>query len=966
MSEHSYQMPSAMKFDFKMKFYASKTTRYRDFWNSADWPMVQFSTDFTDWAEPAFLTKSDYAFVDVTSKFVEMTINSYTAGAVGLWSVTLKGYGFNMEQFIRERMFVCLMQVDYRNASGVWTSTPWGIGFIGGIKSVAPLASSQRNGEFTIVVEGVGQYLSKDTMNAKVWGRYNIAKGKTCTWSSTLAEPSQLYNKGEFVGTQVTLGPENAVDGSTFGPPAVSSAPPSGSDLLRDLPDHAFVREVYLWPPSGYGYEYQWVSVSADVHHMVTKGRGYYFPEKGSDENRTCFWHTVTPWPGSPGGMRSDVGVFCFSRRRVEELFDLSSVAWVVEWNKAMNGGYLSAVEDFIVAAPNGAVRDTAGDGVFWSNNPSYRPSLDIRSGECSEHRPYVEWDAGGPWDNGPITSTSIPAGSGLARRIWDVANARWILERDTNTKADWMVTDIPSPAAWVDTEQWSEPGPQGQIAVGGPADYQDAEWAIVELGQLSCSVQSNFDPTTVNSNGVYMNLDTTFGLAPSGYAMVNNQKFYYTVREPERLKVTAWYGNSLVVGAGNPVYQFDSVANVAKTGYRIRDIKLWRKPNLSHILNGEVHASPYSGELLLPDAMIENPTPPPDQIPESWWLDWPGPGDPKYGVQIKTSQDAVTSGLVSIDLGFDPANPEKHRYVKVMILCQSMRGNTFLYPEGDSRRIGNGGYFMLNEIEIYLDEVTGGGEPLASNLADVLKSIFKNELKFPVTRLDIWPFIKRVGFASQTTTKTNFQTVLSEMLQSYGAVIVEKFQGVIAAKKDPWWPDDSYAPQYDYMFNKSSVVAVPQEYGALSTVAQSKVICRDPDGRMTYIGHYPKQPGAYGEFIEAAGGTMIAKSQAEADKIAEAAYKRASHQSRGSFTCVGPVPGLEPFMLVYIDWDQDEIEVDWKPYQMWVVSSVTHRINFGNPVGGNSPSSKDWQTAFEAQGFSWTASANPPPFTPK
>jgi len=963
MSEHSYQMPSAMKFDFKMKFYASQTTRYRDFWNSADWPMVRFSTDFTDWATPAFLAKSDYAFVDLTSKFAEMTINSYTSGAVGLWSVNLKGYGFNMEQIIRERMFVCLMQVDYRSTSGVWTSSPWGIGFIGGIKSVAPLASPQRNGEFTIVVEGVGQYLNKDTMNAKVWGKYNIAKGKNCSWSSTLAEPSQLYNKGEFVGTQVTLGPENAVDGSTFGPPAVSSAPPSGQNLLRDIPGHAFVREVYLWPPSGYGYEYQWVSVSADTHHMVTKGRGYYFPEKGSDENKTCFWHTVTPWPGSPGGSREDVGLFCFSRRRVEEFFDLSSLSWVVEWNKHTSGAYLSPVEDFIVGAPGGAVRDVAGDLVYWSNNPSYVPTLDIRNGVCNEHRPTIQWD----WASGPINSAIIPAGSGLARRIWDVPNSRWILERDTDTKADWMVTDIPSPAAWVDTDQWSEPGPQGPIAVGGPADYPDSEWAIIELGQLACTVQSNFDPTQVNTNNpVWMDLDTTFGLAPFGYGMVNNQKFYYSKREPDRIQVTAWYGNSYVVGPGNPVYQFDNVSNVVKTGYRIRDIKLWRKPNLSHILYGEFHASPYTGELLLPDAMVDNPTPPPDQIPDSWWLDWPGPGDQVHGLQIKGNKDNVTSGLISIDLGYNPSHPEKHRYVKVMVLCQSMIGNGFMYPEGDPRRVDDGGYFSLNEIEVFLDEITGSGEALASNLADVLRSIFKNELKFPVTRMEIWPYVEGVGFGSQTTTKTNFQTVLSEMLASYGVVLNEKLQGVIAVKKDPWWPDDDYAPQFDYVFDKTNVTSAAQDYTALSTVAQAKVICRDPDGRMTYIGHYPKYAGAYGEFIEGSGGVVIAKGQAEADRIAEAVYKRSSHQSRASFSCVGPVPGLEPFMLVKLNWDQDEIDVDWKPYDMWVVMSVTQKVNFGNPVGGNSPSNKDWQTTFEAQAFSWTASANPPPSTPK
>lgn len=958
-----------MKFDFRMKFYASRALTFKEFWAKPDAPFpAGFNFDFTDMTDYAFLSVQAYDFVEVTTKFVEMTMNHYTAGAFGLWSVKLTGHSFDPSRLLQDHTIVCLMQIDYQNASGVWTSTPWGIGFIGAIKSLQPAVSSQINGQFEMVVEGIGMYLNRDTMGARTWGKYNIAKGKNCTWSSTLQEPSILYNKGEFVGTQVTLGPENAVDGSTFGPPAVSANPPSGKNLTRNFPTHCFIKEVYVWPPSGYGPEYQWVAVSADTRNMLTKGVGSFTshlttpPADSWNQNRECYWSTDNAYPEAPGGNRWEVGLWCYSRNRVEELFDTSGCSWVVEYGKAKNH-FISPVEDYIVIN-SGTITDPADDGMFWSTNPSYVPNVPQTITSCSEHPPVYEWP--GTWNNGPINSASITAGYSLARRKWDDPNDKWILDTDTDTKADWMISDLPSPGYWMDVNQWDNTG--NWWANSGPATRPDSEFAIVDLGEMNCALSENFNPTTVVLSGVKMMLDSTFGLSPTGRGDVNGQTFDYTERGTDYLLVTKWYGNTSIVGAGNKVFQYDIVKGVTKRGYRVRDIKLWRKPDLSHIKAGELHATTYTGSLHIPSDVQPNPTPPPPEIPYEWWVDWPGPGDPKTGVTISPNVDAVKTGLVTITLPYDAANPERQRYTKIMVLVTLMQGNGYKYAATDPKYIQDGGLFALNEIEVYADELTtsdGSAQPY--NIGDVVVRILSKELGIPANKIYCESYMWNTPFSSQSTTRNKYQNVLSEMLQSYGAVAVEMPQGFIQFLCNPWWPDQTETTLTEYFkFDRSTIASVSQDYESPYTIAQAKVICRDPDGRMTYIGLYPQTPFSTGEYVESNGGTMIAGTQTRANKIAEATYKMNSHLTNASFTAVGPVPWLKPFMVVGLDWTQEEEGCTWTARYLWLVKSITHQIDFGTPASQEGPSGKNWITRFEGQSFSWTTSDVLPPAPPK
>jgi hypothetical protein len=949
---HLTAMPAMLKFDFRMKFYTSLMVNYKEgLWGNAAWTMVSNVGDFSQWGGSGigFITDPQFALYDCTSQFVALNINHISQGALATWSVTLTGHGFDPNVYRRERLFACTMAFDYPDTLGQLTTTEEGLGFVGSIRSVAPAESPKINGEFTMVVEGIGSYLNSYFMPVMSWGKYNIAKGKNCSWSSTLGEPSQLYNSGEFVGTQVTLGPENAVDGAIFGPPAVSAVPPAGTDLIRTISGRAFVREVYMWPPTGYGSEYQWISVSANTRFMMSKGQGGYKAHVGDDAAKTTWWSFDTPYPLSPGGNQYGVGVFCYSRRRVEELFDLSDTEWVVEWGEK-NDVKLSPTEDYL-SIGDGVTHAPHTDGVYWSTNSAYKPVVPRDDNHTDgSHGPYFEWGSGHPWYiPAAINPNNIPAGSGIARRIWHSEGSYWELEKDTDTPGDWLITDLPSPVCWVDTDAWEHTGK-------GPLDEAQYQWGIVNIGEMSCLLDVNFNPTVTLPATMYM--QSMLGLSESGTAIVNNQKFTYTAKTADGLTVATWLGNTSIVGAGNAVYQYDTVINETRRGYRVRRIVLWRKPKMSHILRGSIHGSIYAGTQRVPTDTDE------------WWRDWIGIGDQALGLQIRPGVDAVDTGKYVVDLGYDPERPEKNRYLQLMVKCEAMRGNEHLYPVGSPLRIESGGLFMLNEIEVFLDEVSKddhgntaepvvdwAGNPIGSSnsIASIIIDILQTQLGFPASRVEFVPEIDTVAVSSQTTTRSTYANVISELLLSYGIIMVESMQGTLRLARNPWFrilPSNNAPKASVSAFGSSELANVTTNYGALNSVAQARVVCRDPEGYSTFIGVYPKSPDGLGEHIDGGSGTMIASDQEQANAIAEAMYKQASNKNSMSATVTGVCTWLKPFTVIELSWLTNDPDSFNRSESLWIVRSVSHIINLGTVPTGAKPSEKNWITTFECQSF--------------
>jgi hypothetical protein len=200
---------------------------------------------------------------------------------------------------------------------------------------------------------------------------------------------------------------------------------------------------------------------------------------------------------------------------------------------------------------------------------------------------------------------------------------------------------------------------------------------------------------------------------------------------------------------------------------------------------------------------------------------------------------------------------------------------------------------------------------------------------------------------------------VLSELLSSYGVNAIEKLQGTLSLKPNPWWPWSYAADVWDpfFDFDRANVATVNQDYGAVHTVAQAKVLCRDAEGHSTYVGVYPLRPTTSGEYIDGGSGMLIAKDQTQANRIAESVYKQALNKNTAAFIAVGPVPWLKPCAIIALDWIDNAGDPDYGMggESLWFVRSVTHRINFGSPAAGAKASEKDWVTTFECQTYSST-----------
>lgn len=928
ISGTSDALSKSSNFDFRFKFWVGP--EYRDVWAdeviAGAWGSAS-GYDFTDWSVPSWVSTAGM-FTEFTSKITGMEVSNRQQGAIGKWTVTLSGNSYDSLLLANERTVVCTAQVARRvNGAFLWSSE--GLFLIGSITGFAPEASYAINGAFKLTVTGISHYMDVKDLPPQSWGKSNIAEGKTCAWRTTLLDASQLDNKGEFVGSQISLVADNAVDGVIYGAPACSSTPPLNEQYTRNLNNtRGFIRELYLWPPAGYGPQYQWISVSANVRTMLTYGKGEFHGDVGHDENQTCFYHTYTPYPQGNGGSLDEVGIFCYNRTCVEELFDISGAAWVVEWGKEMPGYYINPNQDFVIVN-SGEVHNPICDYVKWSTT---NPSWTITDNDIAN---FVEcggsWTGvASHWTGNCLNPSTISPGQSLARKKY--ANSVWTLDGDTNTPGDWMFNSVPMPLAF--------------------ADKKDPQWAVLDLGEMNCKLAANF---TTGTYPATMQLDTAFGLSGSGKVIIGQRILNYDTRTNTSLHITGGEAGTYTLTANSPVYQYDNVTSTAKRGYRISHIRFWRKPGLSHIKVAELHASGLTGSLRTP-SYAANPQ---DQDP--WWLDWGALGHYKNGLTLNPPQTVVETGLVEVALPYEAANPEKNRFTQIMLNVFAMHGNN--RAVSDPLYVAPDGYFLLNEIEVYVDETTDGSARTIteSTAGNIIKSTLVNELGVPAAKVYVSPYATAT-FRNQITARSKHTSVLSEIAASYGLSVTEALDGTIHVTPDPWWPAQSYAYSQgtEFSFSRSTLSQLSENAGPARAVAQAKIEARDPEGKFSFIGTYPATPGDYGDIVSG-DATYICASKEVADKIAEAVYRRADSNITIQAATIAPAPWLRPNMLISLDWPYEDSAVR---HSLWIITSVDHTIVMGNVANGD-VGSKDWATTFTARAFTYSG-ALPRPEKPK
>ena len=920
MNGHYLKLARARKYDFNFKFFISSTYPYKQYADIiaqaslSHGGLANPGLDFTDWTVPAWLSDAQWCFQDRTADFVALGIDFASTDAMASWSIELTGHGYNEVRHMRRSCMVALVQAWYEDG-GVITTTPWGLGFIGVISEVSPAFSPRINGEFKMRVDGLSHFLSVLRMSPRSYGKRNIAQGSPITFSSTLLDPTPLYNRGEFVGTQVVLGASNATDGVLWGPPACSAEPPYPENFLRILPGDPLIWEIYLWPPTGYSDQYQWLSVGARASGIHKRGYGNYILTLGDDLGHTPY-AIPFPWlrlPGNDDVDSGDVGIVCYSQKRVEELFDIGSASWVYEWRTKYPDVRFDTARDFACVD---AWHD-ATDYVPWGTTPSIKdtPPLEIRTG-AGPAAPSFTWTGDG------VNTTGMQPGRSLSRRYYDTPNARWVIGTDTNAAADFMSNDYPAPLA-------------------GARTGVDPQWCVLSLGQLNCPLSVNFDPA-----GTYpktMTVNSTYGLSAVGQAIVAGQRFAYDSLTGTTINVTAWYGTASIVGSGNFVYQYDVQAATTRYGYKVSTVRISRKPGLSHIKIGEIHASYLNGTLMEPDAPEE----------DHWQLDWGALGSPENGLSFYPGPDAVTTGVYDIAIPYDQDNPEKNRFTQLIIIAFDMRGNSHLRAATDPLYVQDGGYFLVNEIEVFASQTTAGTTIIEPPVVgEILDRLLIDEVGVPSNNLDIARDIAEVYFDAQSTSQSSYANVLNDMLGNYGLVMTESLDGTLHIHGDPWRNSTTGTIPQIGTLTEADIASITEQYSKLDTIAQAKIQARDASGRTSYVGVYPAIPNKYGEITSGDSRLYVATSQKNADDIAGGVYRKTNKSSSFTVEIAGFMPCLTPFQLINIDVSQGAALADdvRDISGLFVIENVRHKIDLGSPLAKGRPSSKNWTTTFTAR----------------
>lgn len=891
-----------------------------DFRDRTTWPI-----EVTDW--------SAYGGSNVTQYISSMSFNTYKASdTVGRWDASLGLYDwpYNSEDS-RGTSIIARLRIKARMADGssltpIWG--PWGLFFLGWISDISPI-SNYEGCSMTMNVGGMMQYLDLAFLEPITWGRDNIALGKEVSMSTTLADPTNLINTGEFSGTRVSLGADNAVDGQLWGAPAASGDVPIGAGVVYG-PDFK-IREVYAKPPTGYSSDYQWVTVkSGNTAYgkpigLVKDGVGWAYSiyhVTGGDDPPPPYcsegWQAgptggAIPWsPKNPG---TGLGVFCANRARVEELFDLSGAAWVVEWKSNPNF-HLDEDDGWVALVVE---NDTeVSDFVAWSTTPGSWTKPDVwtkhHDSECS----LGTWG----WTGQPVDSNSWVDGRSLARQYYDSGLGKWKVGFDTDTKNDWLFNESPNP--------------------GHSIRGNDPEWFILKLGDIDCKVAVTFDPAIHTT----MYLDTTYGLLYSGHAIVNAQVFSYTGRTATTLTGIVWEGTMSTIGVGNGVLQYDD--NTAQTlhGWRLSHIDIVRRPMMTHIRAGQIFGSRATGDLMEPDAPAE----------DHWYEDWPVLGSSPNGYQLNPNHRAIATGILSVTFPYDVNNREKWRVYQLLFLCNEMMGNSYFYSASDPAYRADGGYFLINEIEVYPDDLQTGIDllPNTSTAADVVRFMI-TQAGIPTDAIFVPTF--SYPFKSQATSRASTTDIVSSLAKMYGLMLYERPDGTIQIINDPWYPN-GYGSGFEFTLTPENISQVDERIGKENTYKQVRLSCRDPEGRMGFIGVYPYYYSGdtepiYGDTYTNEGEIFVVADQSKADMAAQAVYHRLSMEMSATFTLVGAATWAHPFQIFNVNyWDRGVTgDVDGRPSVMWptwVIEGVMHEVRFG----GMSGEEKSWVTTIDAKAF--------------
>ena len=480
-------------------------------------------------------------------------------GAAADWQATLRGQNYDPITIGPEKCVLAMR----RFYDGSWSD--WWVWWCGWIKAMPGVFDDYREGgNWQVEIGSLSIFTKTNDAPALRFGKTNVARGKSATASSTLANAVLEQGKGEFMGLP-SLAASQAVDGNmdtlwvSNGAPSTTEEVPSWPGTPTDYSINEVFRE-----PVGFDETYRWIEIFCRQNSDGTGFQYLYLSSQSSGKILDFRQSDVADILDD-----EEHAIICFDERHFRELFDPGSVV-VIEWRHMVCTDWSDG---------EGWNYDPTGDVLTLCATPTTcRECVAIGTGNPSG---FSGWH--GATIAAPAQGKSIrrdPAGT-TGGNPGD-ASADW------SDATDFIEEDYPSP---------------GRHHESGAAEW---EWIAVNLGTLSFALAQEL---LIADTTAYVT-PSTDGMTVSGQILIDGDILTYTGRTSTTL--TGVSGQTGTYPVSTALQQYESGA--ATDLWKVNEVG-WKRPSLND------GTTPVAPEFFAVFTSTEaSPVYPPN---DNWDTDW-------------------------------------------------------------------------------------------------------------------------------------------------------------------------------------------------------------------------------------------------------------------------------------------------------------------------------------------------------
>lgn len=832
------------------------------------------------------------------------------------WSATLQGQNYNATYFGAGKALLCM-----RRTTCVGFDSGWTLWWLGCIEAGGYTDNYKHGMNWQRTVKGVDATLKTTDAPRLVVGKTNLAADASVSVSTTLAVPAEEIPNHEFIGATANVEGNNIVD-ERLNTLWIAQYPPSviadTLPLYHNTQAQLKIDELFFSPVTGYDPRKTWWFEIVSMADKMSFGSGAF----------ANGWIATLNADGVPvavhlSGFTSELNfgervVVCANRKRFEEytggangamhIFETDTLPEcyrIINYTQFSNplpdtyydtihldtsvrmsftpnpvGGYL-----YLTPYYAQAFRDL--DGIKWGYNEP------LPSGARES---FIWQGANIPL---PATGQSMkrkPSGGG-------VQTGYGSNNYDSNTAADWVLSDYPRPGDKYEANQF--------------------EWALLEL-KAHTSTLSALAGSTVNQLTFDEGVE---GWPASGIGVIEGDTFTYSERSSSALEGVTGLVDDHVVGAlAYPYYN-----NLAQTGWLVSSLEIKRPLGLAYLKRIEVYFSPYAN------------TDSPDGTNASS-IDWQGSYEPP-SLSYYNGLNGMTGPIGQANIYLEP-NTGGSRWIRsLLILVHDM------WPDPGATEAARA---KINEVFVYPDDLTvndniimttdATGNMQQSTAAEVIRYLLANYSWLTAADIrndtfDGWGFVHT--FSSAITPITR---VVEDLARTHGCVVHYHPAGQILIERDPWWPGGldqatyyyvggtNYGPIYN--FGLDSLRADFNLEDSLPEVLGVAIVATDSQGNP--LERVTAPPGVTGTTVKEYTDVVVPNIE-YARSMAYKFQLKETDTQKLNFTIKGPGTWLRPGYIIFVSWNAVVA------LNTWIIENIHYTWN-------NSGNQKQWTAAVECR----------------